>query len=136
MASLLFANKLYLELTSELSFTDRPILFPMIQLFSISTPTVLPYCSVPIANMIWKFTTYSIGIMSYFMFLGMLHHLFEYELVLRFRWVLLLFVAIYLFVVTPIGLIMRLLGKDILKIARRIESVSYTHLTLPTNREV
>lgn len=59
-----------------------------------------PYCSVPIANMIWKFTTYSIGIMSYFMFLGMLHHLFEYQLVLRFRWVLLLFVVIYLFVVT------------------------------------
>ena len=59
-----------------------------------------PYCSAPIANMIWKFTTYSIGIMSYFMFLGMLHHLFEYQLVLRFRWVLLLFVIIYLFVVT------------------------------------
>ena len=38
-----------------------------------------PYLSVPIANTIWKFTTYSIGIMTYFIFLSLLHHLFEYQ---------------------------------------------------------
>ena len=59
-----------------------------------------PYFSASIANMIWKFTTYSIGIMSYFMFLSMLHHLFEYQLVIRLRWVLLCLVIIYLFIVT------------------------------------
>jgi len=59
-----------------------------------------PYCSAPIASIIWKFTTYSIGIMSYFMFLSMLHHLFEYQLVIRLRWVLLCLVVIYLFIVT------------------------------------
>jgi hypothetical protein len=48
-----------------------------------------PYCSASIANIIWKFATYSIGIMSYCMFLSMLHHLFEYQLVIRLRWVLL-----------------------------------------------
>jgi len=59
-----------------------------------------PYCSAPIASIIWKFTTYSIGIMSYFMFLSMLHHLFEYQLVIRLRWALLCLVVIYLFIVT------------------------------------
>ena len=59
-----------------------------------------PYCSVPIANMIWKFTTYSIGIMSYFMFLGMLHHLFEYDLAIRLKWVMMLFLVIYLYFMT------------------------------------
>ena len=58
-----------------------------------------PYLSAPIANIIWKFTIYSIGLMSYFMFLGMLHHLFEYQLVIRLRWVLLCLVVIYLFIV-------------------------------------
>ena len=59
-----------------------------------------PYLSVPIANIIWKFTTYSIGIMTYFMFLSLLHHLFEYQFVLQLRWLILFLLIIYLFIVT------------------------------------
>ena len=59
-----------------------------------------PYCSASIANIIWKFATYSIGIMIYCMFLSMLHHLFEYQLVIRLRWVLLCLLVIYFFIVT------------------------------------
>ena len=58
-----------------------------------------PYLSAPFANMIWKFTTYSIGVMSYFMFLSMLHHLFEYQFVIQLRWVLLCLIIIYLFII-------------------------------------
>lgn len=59
-----------------------------------------PYLSTPIANLIWKFTTYSIGLMSYFMIMSMLHHLFQYQFVIRIRWVFLWLLAIYLFVLT------------------------------------
>ena len=59
-----------------------------------------PYLSTPIANLIWKFTTYSIGLMSYFMIMSMLHHLFQYQFVIRIRWVFLCLLAIYLFILT------------------------------------
>ena len=59
-----------------------------------------PYLSPLIRDSIWKFTTYCIGIMSYFMVLTMLHHLFDYPVVLRLRWILIALIIIYLAVVT------------------------------------
>ena len=51
------------------------------------------YCSETIANLIWKFTTYSIGVMTYFIFMTMLYHLFEYQFVIKIRWVMLSFLV-------------------------------------------
>ena len=59
-----------------------------------------PYLSPLIRDSIWKFTTYCIGIMSYFMVLTMLHHLFDYPVVLRLRWILIALIIIYLAIVT------------------------------------
>ena len=59
-----------------------------------------PHFSPALRDLVWKFTTYSIGIMSYFMVLTMLHHLFEYQIVLRLRWVLVALIIIYIAVVT------------------------------------
>ena len=59
-----------------------------------------PYLSPLIRDSIWKFTTYCIGIMSYFMVLTMLHHLFDYPVVLRLRWILIALIVIYLTIVT------------------------------------
>jgi len=59
-----------------------------------------PYCSETIANLIWKFTTYSIGVMTYFIFMTMLYHLFEYQFVIKIRWVMLSFLVFYLLIVT------------------------------------
>jgi len=59
-----------------------------------------PYLSPVLQDSVWKFTTYSIGIMSYFMVLTMLHHLFDYPVVLRWRWILIALIIIYLTIVT------------------------------------
>ena len=59
-----------------------------------------PYLSPVLQVSVWKFTTYSIGIMSYFMVLTMLHHLFDYPVVVRWRWILVALIIIYLTVVT------------------------------------
>ena len=59
-----------------------------------------PYFHPRIGDLVWKFTTYSIGIMSYFMVLTMLHHLFDYHFVLRLRWILIALIVIYLTIVT------------------------------------
>ena len=59
-----------------------------------------PYFRPGIGDFVWKFTTYSIGIMSYFMVLTMLHHLFDYPIVLRLRWILIGLIIIYLVIVT------------------------------------
>ena len=59
-----------------------------------------PYLSPVLQDLVWKFTTYSIGIMSYFMVLTMLHHLFDYPVVLRWRWILIALIIIYLTIVT------------------------------------
>ena len=59
-----------------------------------------PYFHPIVGDLVWKFTTYSIGIMSYFMVLTMLHHLFDYPVVLRLRWILIALIIIYLAVVT------------------------------------
>jgi hypothetical protein len=59
-----------------------------------------PYLSPVLQDSVWKFTTYSIGIMSYFMVLTMLHHLFDYPVVLRWRWILITLIIIYLTIVT------------------------------------
>ena len=59
-----------------------------------------PYFHPVVEDLVWKFTTYSIGIMSYFMVLTMLHHLFDYPVVLRMRWILIALIIIYLAVVT------------------------------------
>ena len=59
-----------------------------------------PYLSPVLQDSVWKFTTYSIGIMSYFMVLSMLHHLFDYPVVVRWRWILVALIIIYLTVVT------------------------------------
>ena len=59
-----------------------------------------PYLSPVLQDLVWKFTTYSIGIMSYFMVLSMLHHLFDYPVVVRWRWILVALIIIYLTVVT------------------------------------
>ena len=59
-----------------------------------------PYFRPGIGDLVWKFTTYSIGIMSYFMVLTMLHHLFDYPIVLRLRWILIGLIIIYLVIVT------------------------------------
>ena len=59
-----------------------------------------PYFHPIVGDLVWKFTTYSIGIMSYFMVLTMLHHLFDYPAVLRLRWILIALIIIYLAVVT------------------------------------
>ena len=59
-----------------------------------------PYLSPVLQDSVWKFTTYSIGIMSYFMVLTMLHHLFDYPIVLRLRWILIGLIIIYLVIVT------------------------------------
>jgi len=59
-----------------------------------------PYLSPVLQDSVWKFTTYSIGIMSYFMVLTMLHHLFDYPVVLRWRWILIALIIIYLIIVT------------------------------------
>ena len=59
-----------------------------------------PYLSPILQDSVWKFTTYSIGIMSYFMVLTMLHHLFDYPVVLRWRWILITLIIIYLTIVT------------------------------------
>ena len=59
-----------------------------------------PHFSPALRDLVWKFTTYSIGIMSYFMVLTMLHHLFEYQIVLRLRWVLVALIIIYIAVVS------------------------------------
>ena len=59
-----------------------------------------PYLSPVLQDLVWKFTTYSIGIMSYFMVLTMLHHLFDYPVVLRWRWILIALIIIYLIIVT------------------------------------
>ena len=59
-----------------------------------------PYLSPVLQVSVWKFTTYSIGIMSYFMVLSMLHHLFDYPVVVRWRWILVALIIIYLTVVT------------------------------------
>ena len=59
-----------------------------------------PYFHPIVGDLVWKFTTYSIGIMSYFMVLTMLHHLFDYHIVLRLRWILIALIIIYLAVVT------------------------------------
>jgi len=59
-----------------------------------------PYFHPVVEDLVWKFTTYSIGIMSYFMVLTMLHHLFDYHIVLRLRWILIALIIIYLAVVT------------------------------------
>ena len=59
-----------------------------------------PYLSPVLQDSVWKFTTYSIGIMSYFMVLTMLHHLFDYPVVLRLRWILIALIIIYLAIVT------------------------------------
>jgi len=59
-----------------------------------------PYLSPVLQDSVWKFTTYSIGIMSYFMVLTMLHHLFDYPVVLRLRWILIALIVIYLTIVT------------------------------------
>ena len=59
-----------------------------------------PYFHPVVGDLIWKFTTYCIGIMSYFMVLTMLHHLFDYPIVLRLRWILIELIVIYLTSVT------------------------------------
>ena len=59
-----------------------------------------PYFNPVVGDLVWKFTTYSIGIMSYFMVLTMLHHLFDYPIVLRLRWILIGLIIIYLVIVT------------------------------------
>ena len=59
-----------------------------------------PYLSPVLQDSVWKFTTYSIGIMSYFMVLTMLHHLFDYPVVLRWRWILIALIIIYLIILT------------------------------------
>ena len=59
-----------------------------------------PYFHPIVGDLVWKFTRYSIGIMSYFMVLTMLHHLFDYPVVLRLRWILIALIIIYLAVVT------------------------------------
>ena len=59
-----------------------------------------PYLSPILQDSVWKFTTYCIGIMSYFMVLTMLHHLFDYPIVLRLRWILIALIVIYLTIVT------------------------------------
>jgi len=59
-----------------------------------------PYFNPVVGDLVWKFTTYSIGIMSYFMVLTMLHHLFDYPVVLRLRWILIALIVIYLTIVT------------------------------------
>ena len=59
-----------------------------------------PYFHPVVGDLVWKFTTYSIGIMSYFMVLTMLHHLFDYPVVLRLRWILIALIIIYLTIVT------------------------------------
>ena len=59
-----------------------------------------PYFNPVVGDLVWKFTTYSIGIMSYFMVLTMLHHLFDYPVVLRLRWILIALIIIYLAIVT------------------------------------
>ena len=59
-----------------------------------------PYFHPVAGDLIWKFTTYCIGIMSYFMVLTMLHHLFDYPVVLRLRWILIALIIIYLTIVT------------------------------------
>ena len=69
-------------------------------LFGALSHGIGPYCSPLIAAIIWKFTTYSIGAMSYFMAMSMLHHLFEYDLAIRLKWVMMLFLVIYLYFMT------------------------------------
>jgi len=69
-------------------------------LFGALSHGIGPYCSPLIAAIIWKFTTYSIGAMSYFMVMSMLHHLFEYDLAIRLKWVMMLFLVIYLYFMT------------------------------------
>ena len=59
-----------------------------------------PHFSPTLRDLVWKFTTYSIGIMSYFMVLTMLHNLFDYPVVLRWRWILIALIIIYLTIVT------------------------------------
>ena len=59
-----------------------------------------PYFHPIVRKLVWKFTTYSIGIMIYFILLMMLHHLFDYPVVLRLRWILITLIIIYLAVVT------------------------------------
>jgi len=59
-----------------------------------------PYFHPRIGDLVWKFTTYSIGIMSYFMVLTMLHHLFDYPIVLRLRWILIGLIIIYIVIVS------------------------------------
>ncbi len=69
-------------------------------LFGALSHGIGPYCSPLIAAIIWKFTTYSIGAMSYFMAMSMLHDLFEYDLAIRLEWVMMLFLVIYLYFMT------------------------------------
>ena len=69
-------------------------------LFGALSHGIGPYCSPLIAAIIWKFTTYSIGAMSYFMAMSMLHNLFEYDLAIRLKWVMMLFLVIYLYFMT------------------------------------
>ena len=64
------------------------------------SPGIGPYLSPVLQDLVWKFTTYCIGIMSYFMVLTMLHHLFDYPVVLRWRWILIALIIIYLIIVT------------------------------------
>ena len=59
-----------------------------------------PYLSPVLRSLVWKFATYSIGIMGYSMVLTMLHHLFDYPVVLRWRWILIALIIIYLIIVT------------------------------------
>ena len=59
-----------------------------------------PYLSPVLRSLVWKFATYSIGIMGYSMVLTMLHHLFDYPVVLRWRWILITLIIIYLTIVT------------------------------------
>ena len=116
-------------------------------LFGALSHGIGPYCSPLIAAIIWKFTTYSIGAMSYFMVMSMLHHLFEYDLAIRLKWVMMLFLVIYLYFMTrnddflyvilfyvPLMIIV-LIGFMYSYIKFNSDgstTVSYTHLTLPT----